>query len=76
MKSIGYSIDKKLLHSHLGEKKYKYRHEIPDIFEKIKELGEDEYLKYQKQRWSCPFCGGTVNFYHYKCSRCGKEVFV
>ncbi len=25
---------------------------------------------------ACPSCGGIVNFYHYKCSKCGKEVTV
>ena len=23
---------------------------------------------------ACPSCHGTVHFYHYKCSKCGKEV--
>lgn len=69
-------INKKLLHSHPGEIKFKYRHEIPEIFKKLKELGVDDYLEFHKQRWSCPSCGSRVNFYHYKCSKCGKEVFI
>jgi hypothetical protein len=74
-----YNIEEKdfcLLHSHPGEIKFKYRHEIPEIFQKLKELGVDDYLEFQKQRWSCSSCGSRVNFYHYKCSKCGKEVIV
>jgi len=69
-------INKKLLHSHPGETKYKYRHEIPENFKKLNELGIDDYFKYQKKRWSCPSCHGTVHFYHYKCNKCGKEIII
>ena len=64
----------KLLDTHQGDPKYKYRHEIPEIFERMKEIGIHNYLKFQKQRWSCPECGGMVHFYHYICSKCGKEL--
>ena len=69
-------INKKLIDSHPGESKFKYRHEIPENLKKLKELGKEKYQEYQKQRWSCPTCGGTVHFYHYKCGKCGKEVSV
>jgi len=67
---------KKLLDTHQGDPKFRYRHEIPEIFKKMKEMSIEDYFEYQKQRWSCPSCGGIVNFYHYKCSKCGKEVFI
>ena len=69
-------INKKLLDSHPGDNRFKYRHEIPKNIEKLKELGLKRYLDYQKTRWSCPTCGGTVHFYHYKCDKCGNEVSV
>lgn len=69
-------INKKIINSHPGETKFKYRHELPENAKKLKELGVERYLKYQKQRWSCPFCNGIVEFYQYKCSKCGKEVIV
>jgi len=69
-------ITKKLLKSHPGEPKFKYRHEIPKIFIKLKEMGINDFLIFQKKRWSCPSCGGIVHFYHYICSQCGKEVNV
>lgn len=67
---------KKLYDTHPGDAKFRYRHEIPEIFGKMKEMGIEDYLKYQKRRWSCPYCGGIVHFYHYKCSKCGKGVNV
>jgi hypothetical protein len=65
---------KKLSDTHQGDSKFKYRHEIPQIFAKMKEMDIESYLEYQKKRWICPSCGGVVYFYHYKCSNCGKEV--
>ena len=70
------NINKKLINSHPGDSKFKYRHEIPTNLAKLKELGCEDYLEYQKSRWSCPTCGGVVYFYHYICSKCGLEVHV
>jgi hypothetical protein len=69
-------IGKKLLDTHPGEPAFKYRHEVPDNLARMKELGLDEYLEHERQRWSCPHCGGQVVFYHYKCRSCGKAVNV
>ncbi len=67
---------KKLMDSHPGDKKYKYRHEIAENFDKLKELGTGGYLEYQRKRWTCEACGGRITMYHYKCCNCGKEHFV
>lgn len=69
-------VNKKLIDSHPGETKFKYRHEIPENITKLKELGLGDYLEYQRRRWSCPSCGGRVVFYEYTCVECGKEVIV
>jgi len=67
---------KKLIDSHPDDAKYKYRHEIPEIFAKMTEMDTEDYLAFQKKRWSCPSCGGIVCFYKYTCSECGKKVIV
>ncbi len=69
-------ISKKLLKSHPENLKYKYRHEIPQVFIKLREMSLIDFLIYQKERWTCPSCGGIIHFYHYICSQCGKEVNV
>ena len=67
-------INNKLINSHKGDIRFKYRHEIPENMEKIKRLGVDQYIEKKGQEYSCPDCNGIVYFYFYKCSQCGKEV--
>ncbi len=68
-------VDKKLLDSHPGETKFKYRHELTSSAEKIKKLGAEKFIETQRARWTCPDCGERVHFYHYECSNCEKEIF-
>jgi hypothetical protein len=69
-------VNKKLILSHPDEMRFNYRHEIPVNLAKISELGIEDYLEYQKRRWSCPTCGGRVVFHEYSCVDCGKEFNV
>ena len=69
-------IRNKLIDTHPGDIKYKYRHEIPEIFVKMKEMEVEDYLEFQKKRWTCPSCGGIIHFYKYECSKCGKKGIV
>jgi Protein of unknown function (DUF3795) len=64
-------IKKKLIKSHIGDDRFKYRHEISDNNEKIKLSGIDEFIKIKKKDYLCDQCGGTICFYHYKCDQCG-----
>ena len=68
-------INKKF-RSHQGDPRYKYRHEVPDIFSRLKNMDIDKYLDFQIQRWKCNECGGTIQFYLYKCNKCGKEQMI
>lgn len=69
-------IFKKLLGSHRDDPRFTYRLEIPDIFIKLKTMSLDEYFEFQTQRWKCDSCGGTIQFYLYKCRNCGKEQMI
>lgn len=69
-------INKKLINSHKGAAKFTYRHEIPDVFSKLKTMSLEDYFEFQKQRWKCKSCEGTVYFYHYKCNTCGREQMI
>lgn len=69
-------LKKRLIDSHPEDERYKYRHEIPDIYKNFKEMDLMSFLENQKKRWSCPSCGEIVYFYKYKCSKCGKKVNV
>lgn len=65
---------KKLLDSHPGDDRFQYRHELPQNFKKLQEMGMAAYLKYQQQRWTCPDCGGRVVFYDSTASNAGKNI--
>ena len=67
-------INQKLIQSHPNDKRYAYRHEIPENVQKFRTLGQAAFLIYQDQKWSCPECGGRVTFYDYLCQRCGYSV--
>ena len=68
-------VNKKLVESHPHDVHFTYRHEIPDSFRKLKSMGVEVFYKYQVQRWKCT-CGGTIQFYSYKCNTCGAERLV
>jgi hypothetical protein len=42
--------NKKLIDSHPEDPRFKYRHEIPLLFSRMKETGVDAYLEFQKTR--------------------------
>ena len=65
--------NKKLLDTHQGDIRFKYRHELPEVFMQLKKMDIVDYLDYQKNRWACPNCDGTVKFYHYQCDMCGNK---
>ena len=69
-------INKKILATHTIDLRFTFRHEIPDIFIKLNTMGINYYLDFQKQRWKCDSCSGTIRFYHYKCDKCGKEMMI
>jgi hypothetical protein len=69
-------INKRLIKPHPKNIKYKYRHEIPEVAEKLRSLGVDKYYEWLDDKWSCPYCGGRVFIYAYECSQCGEKVIV
>jgi len=40
----------------------------------IKEKGIREFIRNEKQKWSCSKCGGTINVHKGICSRCGMKL--
>jgi len=45
---------KRLLDTHQGDPKFRYRHEIPEIFKKMKGIGIRNYLQFQKLKMVMP----------------------
>jgi hypothetical protein len=67
---------KKLLSVHQDDPRFTYRFELPWLVARYKAAGLDDYISFQKPRWKCEACGGTVRFYHYTCDTCGKEKMI
>ena len=68
------TVTKKLLTEHAGDPRFTYRFETPEVFARLKTMGLDKYIEYQKNRWRCEYCGGTIKFYVYKCSNCNAKL--
>ena len=67
-------VNKKLIKSHPGNPRYTYRHELPELAKKFKKMKIEDYIQYQQKKWTCPSCGGIVQFYHYKCGQCSYGI--
>lgn len=67
------AFSKKLLESHKGNPRFKYRHEVTENFKKFTEFGIERFLEHQNEKWVCPSCKGRIHWYYYKCSQCSKE---
>jgi len=44
---------------------------LPNL-EKIREMGVQEWVKYEEERWRCPQCGLPMSWYDAECARCGE----
>jgi len=43
---------------------------LPNL-EKIREMGVQEWVKYEEERWRCPRCGLPMSWYDAECAGCG-----
>jgi hypothetical protein len=57
------------------DKRYrmKYGMSMIENLEAIKTHGIREFVKTERERWTCKTCGGTINVHGGKCAVCGKE---
>jgi hypothetical protein len=59
--------------------RYLHRDEYLPNLKKIRELGAQEWVKKEEERWRCPKCSLPMSWYDAECIRCGeprsKEVF-
>ena len=44
---------------------------LPNL-EKIREMGVQEWAKYEEERWQCPRCGLPMSWYDTECIGCGE----
>ncbi len=51
---------------------YLHRKEYLPNLEKIREMGVNEWVKYEEERWRCPKCGMPMSWYDAECAGCGE----
>jgi hypothetical protein len=51
---------------------YLHRHEYLPNLKKIREMGAEEWVKREEERWRCPKCRLPMSWYDAECVRCGE----
>lgn len=51
----------------------KYGVSMIDNLDEIRKLGIHEFIKTERERWTCKTCGGIIDVHHGCCCSCGKE---
>ncbi len=51
---------------------YPHRQEYLPNLAKIKEMGVEEWILYEEERWNCSKCGQTLSWYDTRCTGCGE----
>ena len=51
---------------------YLHRKEYLPNLGKIREMGVQEWVKKEEERWRCPQCGLPISWYDAKCAGCGE----
>ena len=52
--------------------RYLHRDEYLPNLKKIREMGVQEWVKYEEERWRCPKCGMPMSWYDAECVGCGE----
>lgn len=58
------------------DKRYrtKYGMSMIENLENVRELGLEEFVTREKDRWKCPECGGVVCVHREDCIFCGRQI--
>jgi hypothetical protein len=57
-----------------NDPRYPYHKEVHRDMARLKEIGEEAWLREQSARWICPKCGGTYHWFARKCPSCGTAI--
>ncbi len=52
--------------------RYLHREEYLPNLKKIREMGVQEWIKYEEERWRCPKCSLPMSWYDAECVGCGE----
>ncbi|MBN2368967.1 MAG: DUF3795 domain-containing protein [Vicinamibacteria bacterium] len=57
-----------------NDPRYPYHKEVHRDMARLKEIGEEAWMREQSARWTCSKCGGTYHWFARKCPACGTRV--
>jgi hypothetical protein len=57
------------------DKRYRARYHMSMVenLAAIREYGIRNFIRTERERWTCKACGGTIDVHHGRCASCGKE---
>jgi hypothetical protein len=58
----------------MGEKVLPHLKENESNLKSIKSKGTEQWMKEQKEYWSCPDCGKDCSWYSLSCSNCKRSL--
>lgn len=69
-------IDYPCKHIKLLEKSYniRYKSSLISNSELVKEIGLNAFMKQQKEKYTCPECGGIISIHDLECSDCKWHI--
>jgi hypothetical protein len=58
------------------DKSYRQRYQVSliDNATRIKAVGAKQHLLEEKEKWTCPDCGGAISLHDRACSECSREM--
>ena len=58
------------------DKSYRQRYQVSliDNSIRIKTIGTKQHLLEEKEKWTCPQCGGVISLHDRVCSECGRTL--
>jgi predicted dehydrogenase len=56
----------------INQGNYPHRQEYLPNLAKIKEMGVEQWVLYEEDRWRCPKCGHPISWYDTRCTGCGE----
>jgi hypothetical protein len=58
------------------DKNYRQRYQVSLIANaiRLKTVGAQQYLREEREKWTCAECGGVISLHDHACSECGKEA--
>ncbi|MBN1412158.1 MAG: DUF3795 domain-containing protein [Spirochaetales bacterium] len=59
-----------ILKNFMDDEQYPYHKEVQDNMKRLREIGLEKWINEQQEKYTCPECGHTFNWFDKKCPAC------